>query len=380
MFQSIDKETIVLTWCYDFGCVNWGQVMQCYALYKYCKTYGQTVKVIRYRKLDEDECYEKIADREALRDAYELKRKKLTGIYSKQEQAFKDFIDSNINRTTLCYTEEEVNKVCETADNIVVGSDQLWNPAWFDSVFCPKGKKEGQKLISYATSGLSHVDSSNQQIIKRIAERLSAFDYVSVREEVSADILTAYTDRAVEVVLDPTFLLSRKEWETMVIEEVKDKEYVLCFCYGEIQRYKHILKAISCTHDIDKIVIIKMNGHFYETFLEDNMELYEDGGPQEILALIRDASVVCTDSFHGFVFSVIFEKIFYLLERTNVATEDASPERINEVCRKIGIGNRWVYAKKDICSVDDIDYWKVNNYLRAEIEKGKDYLLRAFGD
>ena len=352
MYSNMSEETILLTWCYDFGCPNWGQVMQCYALYRFCEENGQRVKVIRYRRLDEDECYEDMPRTEESRDEYENRRKKKIGICGKQDRKFSDFISNNVRRTPLCYNESEVKRVCKKAGKIVIGSDQLWNPAWFDSVFCPDYKQEGQTLFSYATSGISALDSQTQAIIRRISERISSFDYVSVREKMSADILSQFTNKKIEVVLDPTFLISKNEWKTIASKDKRKGEYVLCFCYGEIQYQKHILKGICSKHGIDSIYIVKMNGYFHEVFLEKNMKLIEEAGPQEILTLISSASIVCTDSFHGFAFSIIFGKTFYLLERTNVARQDASPERINEVCRKLGIGNRWVSAKKEDKKVD----------------------------
>ncbi len=370
------KRVIILTWCYDFGVANFGQVLQCYALFRYCEIHGYDVRVIRYRILETDEDIVVLPPFQSLdREVYE-EQHRTAQKNNRQSDAFRAFIKKYIKRSCMCYTSTEVSEECTSADLIIVGSDQLWNPKWFDPVFCPEIKNNNQILISYATGGISDATSKNENILKVITDRIQKFNAVSVREEICRKIIGKYTDKVVKVVCDPTFLISSEMWDKIAQSRIVDGKYILCLCYGNVQYQKHLLKEIAKLHGIEKICIIKANDYYKKMYIEKNMKLIENIGPSEFISLIKYANVICTDSYHCFTISLIYEKEFYLLERPDISREDASPDRMNEVCKKLGIANRWVSSKKDLINVERIDYSPIAKKMDKFIMEGEKYLVR----
>jgi len=376
-----NKKVVILTWCFDFGWANYGQVLQCYALYKACKEYSVNVEVLKYRPLEKNESSDLLQMDDLARESYESKRKESMRLIenAKIYSLFDQFIRENIKRTRQCYTYEEVKGVCSDADIILIGSDQLWNPKSFNDVYCPDFVKENQRIVSYGTGGISDTSGKDEEVLKKIAKRLEAFDAVSVRERISAEILKKYSKKKVDVVLDPTFLIPIEEWDRIAAPRLIKERYMLCFCYGEFQPQKHIVKQlIKENPDIEKIVVTKVD-HFFESFnLLDKMQVFEGAGISEIISLVKHASIVCTDSFHGFVFSIIYRKQFYLLYRAYIAKEFASPERINDVCHYFGLGNRWIRNINDLKKVDGLEY--SSDQRNIMIQKSKNYLSKEVFD
>ena len=368
------KRAVILTWCYDFGNVNFGQVMQGYALYRICEMQGIDTKVLRYRRLTQDEMAGiKCPDNMSV-DEYEIEYRKSTWNMGKQGERFLVFINDNIPRTNMCYSLQDVKDECRDADYIIVGSDQLWNPNYFDEVFCPNYAGEKQVIFSYATGGISVNNPLSERVISEIARRISSFSAVSVRERISAEILSKYTCKNIETVLDPTFVLPIEEWDKVANDRLVDNRYMLCVCYGDVRVQKHILNEVKSKYDLNIVYIVKMDGYYGDFYLDEGMKILCDAGPKEIISLIKYADVVCTDSFHGFVFSVKYGRQVYLLDRPNVPISDASPTRLDDVCERLGIGNRWLHAKKNLCKIGDIDYQKVNEKLEEEIDLSLKYI------
>lgn len=195
-------------------------------------------------------------------------------------------------------------------DVFVAGSDQVWN---YESVknninyliaFAPKTKK-----ISYAASlGNSDLPKEYVSIYKKY---LDDFEYISVREEKAKQLLLneVKLSKNIEVVIDPTLLIDRDEWEN--IEQIparfQEREYILCYFLGDMD--KNIKKSISQYAKEKNYSIIDV--------LNPQDSCYCIG-PQEFVYLIHHATLVCTDSFHSCVFSYIFHIPFLTFKRQGI--------------------------------------------------------------
>lgn len=372
------KKAALFTWCY-FGRVNYGQILQCYATQKLCEEYGLEVMVIKYRPLKEFEKIINIPPKGIEREHYEkyFKDRYIESQDVKQVERFREFISENICMSPQCYSIKDIEEEIEDKDILIVGSDQLWNPAWFDPVFIVEFARKKHKVISIATGGISINKKVYQPVLKRIAKGLEKFDFVSVRETVSREILNAYTDKKIIDVLDPTLLLDERKWRGLCAHRMVEEKYILAYFLGKLTPHKHILKEIARRNKIEKIIYIRMHDSDEEINNEGMLEPFVDAGPREFLSLIRSADIVCTDSFHGFAFSLIFEREFFLMDRAYTNTDEISGARETNVLNKLKIGNRHANSKKDLLVSESIDYISVKKalkdrkkYCRKEIEQG----------
>ncbi len=372
------KKAALFTWCY-FGRVNYGQILQCYATQQLCEEYGLDVTVIKYRPLKEFEKDIPIPPKGTEREYYEkhYKEQYIESQDAKQVESFQKFISENICMSPQCYSIKDIEEEIEDKELLITGSDQLWNPAWFDPVFLLGFAGKKHKIISIATGGISVDRKAYRPVLERIAKGLEQFDFVSVRETVSKGILSAYTDKRIVDVLDPTLLIDERKWKKLCACRAVEGKYIFVYFLGKLTPHKHILKEIARKHKIGRIIYIRMHDSDEEINSESILEPFADAGPREFLSLIRHADIVCTDSFHGFVFSLIFEKEFFLMDRAYANTDEISNAREANIMDKLEIKNRYANSRKDLQNSEAIDYVSVKKALeerkkfcRKEIEQG----------
>ncbi len=375
------KKIVLFTMCNETGPANYGQVLQCYALYKVCLDAGFEVRVLRHRTLELFESVDSFPPKGERRNNFEdFYRRIHMNEYSKRiNTLFEGFIHNNIERTNMCYSVDEVKEECSSADIILIGSDQLWYPEGLEEVYCPDFFDSDTKIVTYATSGIVNDEGYNKRVIRRIAKSIEKYYAVSVRERVMADVLEKYTNKKIDVVIDPTFLLRKEDWDIICGRRKIKERYVLCFCYGGVQPHMHcIKKLIKEKTTCKKIVVIKVDRYEDEMFHTPDVVLYEDVGPIEWISLIKYADVVLTDSFHGFAFSLIYQKEVYLLYRAYGTEGDSNVYRMRQICDAFCVGNRWLRNKKDFNKIDDLDYGTISMKRLEALEHCKSLLIDSY--
>lgn len=250
-------------------------------------------------------------------------------------------------------------------DLLIFGSDQIWNTSmegktkFFAGYFAKKIKK-----ISYAASfGKNDVDNKYKDLYKK---SLMNFKALSVREERGKKIIKDLVDRKdVEVLVDPTLLLSKEKWD-LVIKKPKmlhSKKYILLYFLGDLTYdRKKSIDEIAIKNKCDVINILDQNSDFYNT------------GPSEFLYLIKNAFAICTDSFHACIFSIIYDKPFIVYERLGL--NYAMNSRIETLLSKFSIENR-KYNDVNITQ-DNLkhDYSVAYGILKKEREKSTNFLKK----
>lgn len=249
-------------------------------------------------------------------------------------------------------------KIQNEYDYFVCGSDQIWNPSFRNNAeanflqFAPK-----EKRIAYAPSfGVNEMPETREDEYRKYLE---GFENISVREIEGANIIKKLTGKEAEVLVDPTLLLEKKEWDKIIKEENIDKEnYIFEYFLGN-NCYEEEIKKFA-------------NNEGYETI--DINEIQNSIGPSEFLGLINKAKIVCTDSFHGCVFSMILNKPFIVFERKDKNVSMNS--RINTLLKKFNLENRRYDGtiNKDFINCD---YTEAYEILKDERKKADEYLKRA---
>lgn len=227
------------------------------------------------------------------------------------------------------------SKLNKEYDYFFVGSDQVWNyhfsSSRFEDYFL-KFAEDSKKVAISASFGVADIPESwKEEYIKG----LKSFKHISVREEAGKIILQRLLDRDVPVLIDPTMMLSKEEWL-----KVSRKPRVNC---SKPYILKYYLGDESEETKIDDWA--KRNGYLVYELLNDKIPELYSAGPGEFISLINNATMVCSDSFHCIVFSIIFSKPFLVYARQG--KEDYMTSRIDTLLNKFGFQNRWKHILQE---------------------------------
>lgn len=326
--------------------MNFGNRLQNYALQELLVSVGCYV-----------ETFHRIQNKKGAKDI--IKRIAQNILQSKAAKYRK--FDKRINFSDFVLgTSSFPSNIAEAYDYFVVGSDQVWNPC-YDKVVASEcdflAFAPVEKRIAYAPSfGISVIPDEKKEYY---AEKLSGFAHLSVREEAGADIIYSLTGRKAPIVLDPTLMIDRRKWESVIEKSkyVPKGKYVLVYALGDIiAEYKDAIEYYALQYEIFDIRRIMSNGHELAI------------GPAEFLYAIHNAEVVLTDSFHCTAFSLIFEKKVYSFDRAGASMNS----RIQTLHTLLGI------EQKDYKEIE-IDYKELKERLDVLQKHSKQYLMGAIG-
>lgn len=291
-------------------------------------------------------------------------------------QRFEDFSRAHLNRTARRYESgEELRAARLPYDLLVSGSDQIWNPTIFpDGRFDPVffGAFSPLRKIAYAPSfGVARLPEGMEEELKGY---LAGFSHLSVRELSGREIVRDAAGRDAAVVLDPTLLLTAEEWSSLAAERTVRGEYILCYCIARPGALEPYIRRLA---EETGLPVVQLCGTRRK--VHPKARLIQDAGPAEFLRLFQDAAYVCTNSFHGTVFSVQFQRPFF----TSVApAELQEPERSRtfSLLSRLGLTDR-VVGKGDTAGLRDIPDWPAAKVrLDAARAGALDYLRAALAD
>lgn len=260
---------------------------------------------------------------------------------------------------------EEMTKVGQRLDRIIVGSDQVWNPdvTGHDLNFYLEFCLESKKKASYAASfGYIQADPECEE---RISELLKDFSFLSVREKDGQDIVKSLSGREAELVLDPTLLVSADYLKSEMEVCQRKKKYVLFFC---IKPSIGLLEKAEQYANKYGYELVTVGGRIKERF--DPRKHPEYGvGPKEFLGLINGAECVFTNSFHGMAISVALHRDFF------VEFSSDTNSRLINLTELLGLENR--ILKENMPLEEKIDYTHVDKILQRERKKSMQYLEKV---
>lgn len=303
---------------------NYGSVLQAYALSHYINTHGGHCDVIDYRKPAVQVLYRIIkpvkSRHDLLMDLYNiLYYGKLRQKKNRFEKFRKDYLPLSskryIHHGELSGTEY---------DTYLVGSDQVWNTRIVD--FDTAYMLDFTEKPKFAYAASFGAQKCEKETLDEYAPLLKQFDAISVREKNAVQSCQEALGRNVDIVCDPVFLLSGDEWRKLerACENVEEN-YVLCYFPGGVSQSmkKHSIAAAK-RYNCNRILLVED----WHDLLQNGTKGYQYG-PQEFLYLINHATCVCTNSFHGTAFSLLFGKELILDEET-------TDERIQTIIGVLG--------------------------------------------
>lgn len=350
-----------------FHCVpNYGASLQVLALQKTLSKYCDSVKILDYRPRAVTEPYKLIKTnsfKSILLSLYNLR------INFRRDANFKKFYDQYYQMSLERYTEVVTS---QESDYVFLGSDQIWNPritGGYDKVyFGGFSTIENSKTISYAAS--IGVSSLNEEEIKQLELLIGQVDYVSVREEKASEIINTITDKPVEVVLDPTLLLEKEEWDRIKKNRTNHGSYLLIYNLANYPETEEIAYMVSKKMNLEIIEITTSNK---KPLSKKKHKIIRDVGPDEFIGLVSSAEFIVTDSYHGTIFSLIYHKPFYTIPNKTKGS------RMVELLDRIGLNNRLIKSTDNFKVSSKMDYKKVDEAIYREKIKSLEFIKKSLG-
>lgn len=378
--------------CIKYFHENYGGMLQAYATVSMLEARGMDYELIQYEKkrtpIGVIKLLPRLLNGVLLNDKYEafLKKKgmKQHPEFAKNDairmKAFRKF--KKVHFTKLSPVFKGYDALCNGARRysaVITGSDQLWSPAglptnYYNLQFVP----DDIRKISYASSfGVKNIPWYQK---KRTAAFLNRIDFISMRENRGSDIVKELTGKDVPTILDPVFMFDKEGWEKLIpVKREITEPYIFAYFLGETAEHRKAVekaaKKLGC-----KIVALRHLDQYVpndENF--GDIALY-DVAPDRFLNLLRGASYVCTDSFHGSCFSIIHRIPFVTFNRYAEESKHSKNSRIDTLCGNLGLQDRRYNEKTTLdkqlmTSIDwDVVKDKLMN-LRCDTDM---YLDKAF--
>ena len=342
----------------DFG--NYGNRLQCYAVQHYLEDMGYSVENIYNTYRRSGFIVNSIKKVIQLLKYFSV-RKNIDG----RNRSFSEF-NKHIKFSKECILRGRFHKkLTDQYDFFIAGSDQVWNPYYTsgnETKFLNFASEE-KRIAFSASMGVDHLPDN---VTESYRQGLNRFRSISVREDAGKKIIEELTGRKdIEVLVDPTMLLTDKEWEK--VSEKPDipynSRYIFAYFLGGMGKRAAVIKSIAERYSCKIIDIYDMDSAFYTC------------GPQHFLELEKNAFLICTDSFHSAVFAFLFNRPFIVFDREN--TEFNMDSRMETLLSKFGLQKSKYLADRDIDQYFSWDYTTGYEILEEEREKAQRFLANA---
>ncbi len=364
---------------------NYGGLLQAYALCRILDEYGYDAEQISYDTSVSISLQKKASSKGAntvkskirglLSSFYhrQMDRKILSGIL-KRNAIIAEFAET-IPHSKITYTDATISECNDIYDVFITGSDQVWNLMWYYPAYFLDFVKPNKPKISYAAS-ISQKKLTDDEILI-IKSHLTDYTAVSVREENAVDLLTKCTSLPVEWTLDPTLLLSDKQWDVVSAERIIKDKYLFCYFLGDSTIARNLAKEYAKKHNLVLATIPYLSNHYRKCDKKfGDIQLY-NVNPQMFISLIKYAEIIFTDSFHATVFSNIYKQQYYVFERSNFASMNS---RIESLIRLFESSDRFCNSEDRqklsyLESLSSIDYSIERPLFEQMKRKSLDFLL-----
>jgi polysaccharide pyruvyl transferase len=354
---------------YHFGS-NYGALLQTYALCNAVESLGHNVKIIDFTP-------EQYAKDASLIDTIKSGIVNIINYRNCQirHNRIATFREKHFKLTDHRYTTvEDINNNPPVFDAYICGSDQIWNPELFGVLspyfleFVPN--TDAMKLSYAASFGKEFLDASYKDLI---GQYIRPIQYISVRETTGIDIVREVAGREAKQVLDPVFLIPPHEWETLPGHPFSGpSEYILLYT---MEINDQILESVRYLAKRCHMQIIHL---FWGIRKRQGIDhIINNAGPLEFIELIKNASYVCTNSFHGAAFSIIFNKPFLVVPHKSRNTRIASLLGKLELTSQMVTDNHSLYqlVERNL----EYDANKATRLLRNAIDSSFDFLQKTIG-
>lgn len=316
--------------------LNYGAVLQAVATYRMLEKSNYQPLLIDYRH-PRIEKSRQLFDLEKEYPPYKNLKNLVKGVLRFETEKirgkrFDEFIRNNTLLSKPCEQDEQLRDATKNIDILLVGSDLVWNcdiDKDLNKVFFLTFDDGTNKLkCSYASSlGTSIIP---QEYEERYKNYLSSFTHISVREKTAKILLERITEKQISVVLDPTLMIDKSEWEQLEkYVKVPDK-YIVCYI---LEFTPEVIEVIKRVEDYFQLPVVYFTRD--TVYGKRGVSKYKYG-PAEFLYILHHAEFVLTNSFHGTVFSILYRRDFATIPHSTRGS------RMKDLLSEFGMSDRLI--------------------------------------
>ena len=360
---------------------NYGSVLQAYALQKVCEDLGYKTEIIDYvfpNKYHVQHRYPAKCDTQPNEPRW------IKMLYApaliRQHKGIHNFVNKyqHLSKNQYNLPEELIQNVPEY-DVYITGSDQLWNPRYCggDPAFLLNFAPNDARKISYAAS--LGVDALPAELVKLYRIFLNRYQYISVREKSSVKVIQNLIGTNVYNVLDPTLLLTRDQWNVIACKKrIIKKKYILCYflnyTFNAFPYVDILAEYIQKKTDYEIVHVARPPHHL----VASHSRYMVGASPEEFLALVRDAEMVLTTSFHGTAFAINYGKPVFTIVKDKAACDS----RQVDLMHTLGLDDQILSIHDTMPEENKFHYDEIvqQELLAGLRKKSIDYLKMAIND
>ena len=349
--------------------INYGAMLQAYALRYTIQKLGYKVEVIDYGKIGQEKIF--------FWSTFSIKAiigsiiNNFLRLFGEKRRiaTFNKFSQEMIGISQKHYsTKDELTADLYHYQSLVTGSDQVWHPLICEddmSYFLDFPITDNQKIAYAPSFGVKQLTEQQQ---KKYLPFLQHIGHLSAREEAGVQILKKALNKEVPLVADPTLLCDATEWDKIAISPTRKKKYILFFTIlGDPEGAAEFVFSLSrrFNYEIVKIGSIRdLTNHRYHSG--------RSAGPREFLGLVREAEFVITNSFHGTAFSIIYRKNFFTFLNKNDRNS-----RLESITRVLGLETQLKQVKSALPENLTVDYTYAQKQLDLLKKQSLSFLEQA---
>ena len=291
----------------------------------------------------------------------------------KRNNKFDSFHLNNTKMSTTFSSIDELYSEKFNYDGYLVGSDQVWNPGTgvtIEPYFLTFAQNNKPKIAYASSFGVTSIPS---QYLPNYQKLLGNLDRISVREDAGAKIVKDITGRKAEVVLDPTLLLNKEEWNRFGSgTNPSPQGYVLIYEVHPSVQIQNLAFKYAKEHNLP---IYRIGVRGLLNWGNKGITNLCSIGPDDFISLFNNATIIFTNSFHGTAFSVNFAKQFY----TVLSKQGKKNSRMTSLLNILNLSSRIIYDSDEI---NNIKWKKVNTkesqeLLNVERDKSVAFLTKS---
>lgn len=359
---------------------NYGGLLQAYALQRYLKKIGCDVETLDRRAQPSKGA---LAKRYVI-NVIKLLFGRITSIPTAGRQAkalmnLAEFRNKRLVMSPTITSENDLRDYYRTRnfDAFLVGSDQVWRPRYSPSILnfyldFLNDIKSPAKRIAYAASfGVDSWEYSSE-LTEKCKTLAQQFDVISVRESAAVDLCMEKLGVSAQCVVDPTLLLEPADYEPLIkgCGENVNADCVLSYVLDPALEKRSIADSVGSLLGV-KVFSIKPEHSVAQVRVKD-LGTCRFPSVESWLQAFRDASFVVTDSFHGTVFSIQFNKPFIA-----VGNSTRGMARFESLLSQFGLTERLVDSSNEVSPeliLRKIDWDAVDNKRKALTGVGHQFL------
>jgi len=349
---------------------NYGALLQTYALSKTLYSLGYEPIIIN-----------RVPKKEKERNPFGLNIKKkivqkANHYFQKSFDKFRKKFLQNI--TSIINRNEDLGSIVNNMDAVIVGSDQVWRIEYTKGLglnnfldFVPGNIRK----IAYAASFGNDNFEGNEEIIIKVKALLHRFNAISVREKSGVAICKDLFDVSAVHLIDPTLLLAPNDYIQLISKKENHitEKFITRYILDDTKQKSDIIEYISKQKNLNIFNITRESTtEFSIRKFELNWKKYYYPTISTWLFGIKNAEFIISDSYHGVVFSILFNKQFIC-----IGNKYRGLTRINSLLEKFGLENRLINESENFPvfnKLEEIDYAPINEIIELERIKSIDFL------